>query len=47
MTRPLRRLHFRIWLALLVFLVAVFSASLIARKTTTPVNSSFHWQELR
>ena len=47
MIRPLRRAHFRIWVALALLLYAVFVAGLLARRTTTPPNSTLHWEQLR
>jgi hypothetical protein len=39
MTRPLRRAHFYIWVLLSLVLVLLVSASLVERRSTTPVNS--------
>ncbi len=47
MIQPLRRAHFRIWLVLAVLLYAVFIAGLLARRSTTPPNPNFHWEQLR
>ena len=47
MIQPLRRAHFRVWLALAVVLYAVFVAGLAARRSTTPRNPSLHWEQLR
>ena len=47
MIQPLRRAHFRIWVVLAVLLYAVFLASLLARRATTPPNPTVHWEQLR
>ena len=47
MIQPLRRAHFRIWLVLAVVLYAVFVAALLARRSTTPLNSNLHWEQLQ
>ena len=47
MIRPLRRAHFRIWLAMAVVLYAVFVAGLLARRTSTPPNPNLHWEQYR
>ena len=47
MIQPLRRAHFRIWLVLALLLYAVFLASLLARRTTTPPNPAIHWERVR
>lgn len=47
MIQPLRRAHFRIWVALAAIVYAVFLAGLLLRRTTTPVNSSLQWERLR
>jgi hypothetical protein len=47
MIQPLRRAHFRAWLVLAVLLYAVFIAGLLARRSTTPPNPNFHWEQLR
>ena len=41
MIAPLRRAHFRIWLALAIVLYAIFAAGLLARRAMTPVNPEF------
>ncbi len=41
MTRPLRRAHFRIWLVLALLLPVVIATAVVARRTTTPVNTHF------
>lgn len=46
MIRPLRRAHFRIWIALAVALYAVFAAGLLARRDTTPPNAGIDWEQL-
>jgi hypothetical protein len=46
-TRPLRRAHFLTWLVLAVALYVVFVSGLSARRSTTPRNSSVHWEQLR
>lgn len=47
MIQPLRRAHDRIWVVLVLLLYAVFLAGLLARRTTTPVNPTLHWEQLR
>jgi hypothetical protein len=47
MTQPLRRAHFRIWLALAVILYAVFAAGLLARRSATPPNPDLNWEQFR
>jgi hypothetical protein len=47
MTRPLRRAHFRIWMALAIFLYVIFAAGLLGRRTTTPRNPAIHWEHYR
>lgn len=47
MTQPLRRAHFRIWVAMAVTLCAIFVAGLRLRRTTTPPNPNLHWEEYR
>ena len=47
MTQPLRRAHFRIWLALAVILYAVFVAGLLARRSATPRNPNLNWEQYR
>jgi hypothetical protein len=47
MTRPLRRAHFRIWVALAVLLYVVFTAGLAARRSATPRNPDLHWEQYR
>jgi hypothetical protein len=47
MIAPLRRAHFRIWLALAVALYAIFVAGLLARRPTTPPNPGLHWEQYR
>jgi hypothetical protein len=46
MTKPLRRIHAAIWLALPILLFTIFVASLVARRTTTPMNPALHWESL-
>lgn len=41
MTRPLRRAHARIWLALAVLLPVLLALALAARRETTPPNPAF------
>lgn len=45
MTRPLRRAHFRIWVALAILMWALFTAGLLARRSATPRNPAFHWEQ--
>lgn len=47
MIQPLRRAHSRIWVVLALLLCAVFVASLMARRTTTPPSPTLHWENLR
>jgi hypothetical protein len=47
MTRPLRRAHLRIWVALAVALYAIFAAGLLARRDPAPRNHDFHWEQYR
>jgi len=47
MTRPLRRAHFHIWMALAVLLYVVFTAGLLARRTATPRNPAIQWEQYR
>jgi len=47
MIAPLRRAHFRIWLAPAITIYAVFIAGLLARRTTTPPNHGLHWEQYR
>jgi hypothetical protein len=47
MMQPLRRAHFRIWLALAVALCTVFITGLLVRRTTTPPNPNLHWEQFR
>lgn len=47
MTRPLRKAHLRIWMALAVLLPILFARALMVRHSTTPANPSVHWEQLR
>jgi hypothetical protein len=47
MIQPLRRAHFRIWVALAVLMYAVLLAGLLVRRTTTPPNPTLHGEEVR
>ena len=47
MTRPLRRAHLRIWIALALVLPAVLIAAIAARRTTTPPNRDVIWGRIR
>ena len=47
MIAPLRRAHFRIWLALAIALYAIFIGGLLAHRTTTPPNPSLRWEPYR
>jgi hypothetical protein len=47
MIQPLRRAHFRIWVALAALLWVIFLAGLLARRTTTPPNPALRWEEVR
>jgi hypothetical protein len=47
MIAPLRRAHFRIWLALAIEIYAVFIGGLLARRTTTTPNPGLHWEQYR
>ena len=47
MTRPLRKAHAAIWMALPILLAIVFVASLLARRSTTPVNPQLRWEQFR
>lgn len=41
MTRPLRRAHLRIWLALAILLPTLLALALAARRDPTPRNPEF------
>ena len=45
MTRPLRRAHLRIWIALAVLLYTIFAAGLLVRRSATPPNPQLHWED--
>jgi hypothetical protein len=47
MIRPLRRAHFRIWLAMVVVVYTVFIAGLLVTRTSTPPNPNLHWEQYR
>src|ERR1043166_709359 len=47
MTRPLRRAHFRVWIALAVLLPALFALGLAARRNTTPANPGLSWERYK
>jgi hypothetical protein len=47
MTRPLRRAHRRIWLALAVFLPALFLAGLWVRQEPQPPNGGLQWSSYK
>jgi hypothetical protein len=47
MIRPLRRAHFRIWLALSICLYALFVAGLLARRAAAPPNPQLQWEQYR
>ena len=47
MIAPLRRAHYRIWLALALVIYTIFIAGLLARRTTTPANHGLHWEQYR
>jgi hypothetical protein len=47
MIQPLRRRHFGIWIVLTTLLGALFAASLMVRRPTTPNNPSIHWEKYR
>jgi hypothetical protein len=47
MTRPLRRAHFGIWIALAALLSILFVAGLRARRQTTPANPNLSWEKYR
>ena len=47
MTGPLRRAHFRIWMALAFLLYILFTAGLLARRSATPRNPAIHWEQYR
>jgi hypothetical protein len=47
MTRPLRRLHLRIWIALAILLPVVLLAGIAGRQDTTPINDAIAWEQLK
>ena len=47
MIQPLRRAHFRIWVALVVVLYTVFVAGLLVRRSATPPNPNLNWEQYR
>ncbi len=47
MTARLRRAHARIWMFLPFVLALVFIGALLARRTSTPVNSNLEWRVYR
>jgi hypothetical protein len=47
MIQPLRRAHFRIWVALAVVLYTVFVAGLLGRRSATPANADLDWEQYR
>lgn len=47
MTRPLRRGHFGVWLALALLLPILLAAGLLARKSPNPVNPNLNWEKLK
>ena len=47
MTRPLRRIHGQVWLALAILLPWLLAAAVLARRDTTPVNPHFIQEQLR
>ena len=47
MTRPLRRLHLRIWILLAILLPLVLLAGVAGRQNTTPVNNDIAWEHLK
>ena len=47
MIAPLRRAHYRIWLGLAVVIYTIFIAGLLARRTTTLVNTNLHLEQYR
>jgi hypothetical protein len=47
MIRPLRRVHFRVWLVLIPVLYGVFIAGLLARRSATPPNPNLNWERYR
>ncbi len=47
MTRPLRRAHFRIGLALAAAMYILFVAGLVVRRTATPRNPNLHWEQYK
>jgi len=47
MIRPLRRAHLRIWIVIAAVLPFLFAASLIVRRSTTPVNADLHWEKYK
>jgi len=47
MTRPLRRVHRWIWLALAVLLPVLFLAGLSVRQAPQPANAGLQWSSFR
>ena len=47
MTRPLRRAHYWIWIALSISLPALLILALTARRPTTPANPAIHWERYK
>lgn len=47
MTRPLRRAHLLIWIALALLLPAMLIATIAVRRMTTPPNSELVWERIR
>ena len=46
MIQPLRRVHFRTWIALAIVLVALFVSALAVRPVQ-PRNPNLHWESLK
>lgn len=47
MTRPLRRLHLRLWIVLAVALPALVWVGLASRRPTAPRNPDLLWERFR
>jgi hypothetical protein len=47
MIEPLRRLHRRVWIVLAVLLPLLMLAAVAWRRSSTPVNANFEWEQPR
>lgn len=47
MIQPLRRNHLRIWICLPVILFVLFTAGLLMRQPTTPLNPAVNWERFK